>query len=129
MNNQNKGNDNENPMNTLVDGTPFSVLLDQAVKIKKAQCASLRTKFDSYPKFYQNSIFPLEEVIQARDDTISFDERLNAAKNIKNQGNIAFQQSHFPEAISQYEKTLSVFKYLENHNPNWKTEVSIRIIA
>ena len=122
MNNSQKDQNDENPMNALVDGTPFSVLLDQAVQMKKAQCASLRTKYDSHPKFYQNSIFPFPEVLMAREHT--FEERMNAAINVKQQGNDEFQKCHFSEAMSLYEKALSVFKYIENHNPNWKSEVS-----
>ena len=55
------------PLDAMVDGTPFSVLFSRAVKLKSAQEADLRSKFESFPSFYQNSIFPREEVRKARE--------------------------------------------------------------
>jgi len=44
------------PLDVEVNGTPMSVLLGQAVKLKSAQEKPLRKVFDSFPTFYQNSI-------------------------------------------------------------------------
>ena len=104
-----------------VDGTPFSVLMSQAIKMKTAQEAPSRSKYDAYPTFYKNSIFPHEEVIKARAK--SFYSRMDDAIEFKNQGNEAFVEKRYLDAITKYEIALSVFHYLENVNPNWKTEV------
>ena len=34
-----------------VDGTPFSVLMSQAIKMKSAQEAPTRSKYDQFPTF------------------------------------------------------------------------------
>ena len=46
---------------------PFGELMNQAVKLKTHQAKPDRTKWDSWPKFYQNSMFAYskEEVIAA----------------------------------------------------------------
>ena len=75
-NDNDNANDNDSdtvPLDTKVDGTPFSVLLSQAVKLKTAQEAPLRSKYDALPSFYQNSIFPREQVIVARSLTMHMD--------------------------------------------------------
>lgn len=104
-----------------VDGTPFSVLMSQAIKMKTAQEAPSRSKYDAYPTFYKNSIFPREEVIKARAKP--FGSRMDDAIVFKKQGNEAFVEKRYLDAITKYEIALSVFHYLENGNPNWKTEV------
>lgn len=106
---------------TTVNGTPFSVLMSQAIKMKSAQEAPTRSKYDTYPTFYKNSIFPYEEVINARKKT--FGGRMNDALELKEAGNKAFEEKRYLDAIHRYEMTLSVFKYLNNTNDNWKTEV------
>ena len=104
-----------------VDGTPFSVLMDRAVKLKSLQMSKERTKFDSMPSFHQNSIFPNDEVNAVRNLS-DFNVRLAAASHIKDEGNVAYHEGRLSDALSQYEKALSVFRYLENTNPEWKTE-------
>ena len=120
----NKDVKDDNPANAMVNGTPFSELLGRAVKIKTAQTASLREKYEAYPRYYQNSLFPKEEVLQARRECLSFMERMNIAKQMKEVGNEAFQQKNFDEAMSKYEMAAGVFKYIENTNPNIRKEVS-----
>ncbi len=105
-----------------IDDTPFSVLMSQAVKLKTAQDAPLRSKYDTYPSFYKNSIFPRDEVIDSRNKP--FVQRIKDAVKWKEEGNKAMEEGNFIDAITKYEIALSVFKYLENCNANWKTEVS-----
>ena len=106
-----------------VDGTPFSVLMDRAVKLKSKQVGEERRNYDKMPSFYQHSIFPHEDVLAARslDD---FNARLAAALELKDKGNSAFKECRFADALSQYEKAIAVFRYLENSNPEWRTQVS-----
>lgn len=108
-------------MEAKVDGTPFSVLVNQAVKLKNARSAPLRSKFDRHPQFYQNSIFPREEVTQARRCK-AFVDRMKEAEAIKQNGNEAFRNQIFSTAALHYEMAVAVWIYLENTNPNWRSE-------
>ena len=40
-----------------LDGTPFNVLMQQAVKLKTHVHKIDRVRFDAWPKFYQNTAF------------------------------------------------------------------------
>lgn len=106
-----------------IDGTPFSVLMSQAIKLKSAQEAPRRSIYDNkYPTFYKNSMFPHEEVLHAREKKL-FRDRMKDAIRMKEEGNSRFEEGNYLDAIHKYEMAVSVFKYLENVNPNWKTEV------
>ena len=106
-----------------VDGTPFSVLMDRAVKIKTMQSKHERIKYDAYPSFYANTIFPTndDEVATARR-LGQFDEKLAIANAMKEEGNSAYRDGRYRDALSRYEMAASVFRYLENANPEWKTQ-------
>jgi hypothetical protein len=107
-------------MNTDVDGTPFSVLMDRAVKLKTLQMSQERKNYDKMPSFYQHSIF-MDDVQAVRN--LDFIDRIAAARQMKDDGNDAFKQGHWDQAMMQYEKALSVFRYLENTNPQLKNQV------
>lgn len=108
-----------NPLEAgTLNGTPISVLLSQAVKIKSAQQASLRKKFDSFPIFLQNSMFAGDEMINARQKP--FKERFETANRFKNIGNTFFREKRFYDAKVQYEAAISMFRFLSNINPSWK---------
>lgn len=107
--------------NIDVDGTPFSVLMDRAVKLKSSQTAHLRAKYDAFPPFYADTICPNEEVAKVRALTL-FSARLAAANGLKGEGNAAFRDGRLGDAAARYRAALSVFRYLENTNPRWKTE-------
>ena len=109
------------PLNTEVNGIPFSILMSQAAKLKTAQAAPSRSKFDSFPSFYQHSIYPQEKVLLARKK--DFHERMIDAIGFKNKGNKAFKRGDFEDAITHHEMAIAVFKYLKNTNPEWQTEV------
>ena len=110
-----------------VDGTPFSILMDRAVKLKSSQMAHLRVKYDGFPSFYQNSIFPHQEVAKARE-LVDFNERLAAATRMKEDGNSAYKDGRLSAALIKYEMALAVFRFLENTNPSWKNEVSSALL-
>ncbi|CAM9569169.1 unnamed protein product, partial [Phaeothamnion confervicola] len=90
----------------------------QAVKLRTSTDASLRSDFDSLPKFVQASLFAGAEVLAAR--RAPFDERYAASKAMKDEGNGYFAAGRFDEAINCYEKALSVFIYLQSRHPDWK---------
>jgi len=104
-----------------IDGTPFSVLLDRAVKIKSSQSAHLAQKYNALPNFVQSSLFPSDEVINARN-LGSFTERFDAAMAWKEDGNAAYREGRFDVALEKYKMSLTLFRYVENSNPNIKNE-------
>ncbi|RLN55068.1 hypothetical protein BBJ29_006420 [Phytophthora kernoviae] len=97
---------------------PFADLMTKAVKLKGAQQAQLRTQFDSWPQYFQHSLFMQDSVISVRSK--SFLERIAAAEDMKAAGNDHFSKEALEEAVAEYEKALAVFKYLENKDPGWK---------
>jgi len=109
-----------NPMDQTIDGTPFSVLLSQAAKLKTAQSATYREQFDRFPKFYQNSLFHSPKTVSWA--SVTFSDQMELAVALKLNGNAAFKKSHFRDALSNYEKAIAVWNYLENVNPKWKSE-------
>ena len=42
------------------------------------------------------------------------------AEIIKNRGSVQYSAQNFNEASHEYEQALSIFRYIENKNPNWK---------
>jgi len=108
------------PLDVEVNGTPMSVLLGQAVKLKSAQEKPLRKVFDSFPTFYQNSIFSGQDVVDIR--ALGFEERLEAADKLKVLGNSHAKDGSHVESLNHYEMALSVFKWIKNTNPRWKNE-------
>ncbi|RHY23659.1 hypothetical protein DYB32_009100 [Aphanomyces invadans] len=99
-------------------GTPFGNLMAEAVKLKGAQQATLRPVWDSWPQYFQHSMFLQEPIVSARQEP--FEARLRLANEIKAQGNSHFGKGEFEEAVAQYEKALALFKYCENTDPDWK---------
>ena len=100
-----------------INGTSFSVLMDQAIKIKTATLASSRKYYDSLPSFLQSSIFVTDDVINARNND-DFNERIQAAMTFKDDGNAAYREGRFDDAMRQYHMALHIFRYLENTNPD-----------
>ena len=100
-----------------IGDTPFSVIMDRAVKIKSCQLAPSRKRYDSLPSFVQSSIFSSDEVVAARNHD-KFTDRLNAAISFKENGNAAYREGHFDDALERYKMALFVFRYVENTSPN-----------
>jgi hypothetical protein len=102
-------------------GNPFGAMMQQAVKMKGASQATLRTIFDAWPKYYQNSMFAKEDIVAVRAG--EFEPRLECALSYKTKGNEMVKVRNLFDAQMEYEKALSVFKYAENVNPNWRNQV------
>ncbi|GMI07190.1 hypothetical protein TrRE_jg4931 [Triparma retinervis] len=94
--------------------------MDQAVKMKTADQAIFRSKFDKWPRFYQNSVFAGDVVKEARG--MAFGPMLSEAEKLKALGNGALGEGDFMKANHCYEQALSVFKYAENVDPDWKSK-------
>ena len=61
-----------------VDGTPFNVLMQQAVKLKTHVHKIDRVRFDAWPKFYQNTAFVKDE--HKNERTLAYEERMARAR-------------------------------------------------
>jgi len=107
--------------NIDVDGTPFSVLFDRAVKLKQLQTKNERIRYDSYPAFLAVTLYPNDEVAAVRL-LPTFTQQLEAANDMKQEGNTAFRDGRLRDALTKYESAVAVFRYLENTNDNWKKE-------
>jgi len=108
-----------------VGGTPFSVLMEQAVSIRKARDAKDRTWYDSLPEFLRVTIFPPGQIVtEARQ--MDFKNRLLAATTIKEGGNSAFRDGRFEEARAAYGSAAAIFRYLKNVHPEWRGARGIR---
>ncbi|OQS05952.1 hypothetical protein THRCLA_01972 [Thraustotheca clavata] len=102
----------------MAKDSPFGNLMAEAVKLKGAQQAQLRPLWDSWPQYFQHSMFMTEPIVSFREK--SFDERIEAANEIKTKGNDFFMEKQYEEAVGQYEMALAIFKYCENTDPGWK---------
>lgn len=102
----------------MAGGNPFADLMSKAVKLKGAQQAQLRPTYDSWPQYFQHSLFMQESVTSARE--LPFDERIAMAESMKVSGNAHFAADELEEAIAEYEKALAVFKFIVNMDPGWK---------
>lgn len=101
-----------------IDGTPFSVLMQQAVKLKTHIHKIDRVKFDRWPKFYQNSAFVKDE--QRLERQLPYSERIKVATNYKKLGDQKFLDGNFLEAGLNYEWALGLFKWATPQDPNWR---------
>lgn len=102
-------------------GTPFNVLMQQAATLKTAQLALDRQKFDSFDKWYQESLFSQEDIRAERLRTqSSCEERLAFAEACKIRGNDAFRASDFSEAVYEYSRSLAMFNWVESTESDWK---------
>lgn len=102
-----------------VNGTPMSVIFDQAVKLRTARDAMLRSNFDKLPIFLQNSWIH-RDLHESRD--LPFDSRFELATSFKLEGNEKVKEGLFSEALTLYEKSFALFRWVENANPNWRND-------
>jgi hypothetical protein len=101
--------------------------MDRAVKLKSLQMSQERKNYDQMPSFYQHSIFNQYDDVKAVRN-LDFVDRITAARQMKEDGNNAFKKGLWDEAMMHYEKALSVFRYLENTNPQWKNQVRMSFL-
>ncbi|KAJ1448966.1 hypothetical protein M885DRAFT_123238 [Pelagophyceae sp. CCMP2097] len=102
-----------------VEGTPFSVLMQQAVKLKTHVHKIDRVKFDKWPKFYQNSVYVKDE--QKAERQLSFQKRLKVAKDYKNAGDAWLKGGVDPlQASLNYEWAIGLFKWATTLDPDWR---------
>ncbi len=56
-----------------------------------------------------------------------FVSRMSVAVSIKEAGNQHYKNSEYFDAKYEYERALSLFKWVISSDPNWKSKVMIRI--
>eukprot|EP00602_Paraphysomonas_sp_CaronLab_P005723 CAMPEP_0185030514 /NCGR_PEP_ID=MMETSP1103-20130426/17517_1 /TAXON_ID=36769 /ORGANISM="Paraphysomonas bandaiensis, Strain Caron Lab Isolate" /LENGTH=499 /DNA_ID=CAMNT_0027565687 /DNA_START=1 /DNA_END=1497 /DNA_ORIENTATION=+ len=99
---------------------PFSVLMQQAANIKTKQNEVFRHRYDSWPKWYQHSMFAKEDVAAVRSRC--FSDKLQFALSCKSKGNEFLAEGKEYEAMHEYERAMSVFKWVVNKKENWKKQ-------
>ncbi|KAJ8608123.1 hypothetical protein CTAYLR_010248 [Chrysophaeum taylorii] len=107
-------------MDAKIDGTPFSVLMQQAVKLKTHMHKVDRVQFDRWPKFYQNSAFVRDE--QRVERGLAYGERLQCAFRYKNEADAKWRSKKWLEAGLNYEWALGLFKWATPTDPNWRNK-------
>jgi len=111
-------------MDAEVNGTPFSELMNQAVKMKTASAEPFRRRFDNWPRFYQNSVFSKEDIIELRKEG-DYEKLMKRGKEIKEDANGKLTSNNGQavlEANHLYEQALSLFKWAQNNDPEWKSK-------
>jgi len=111
----------DNVLNTpgLMDpSTEFGDMMQHAMKIKGAQMEQDRKKFETWPSFFQNTMWMQGRALELRELPVS--TRLPEAVKLKEAGNAHFREKRFTPAIEQYEQALGSFKYLKQLDPDWK---------
>ena len=104
-----------------LDGTPFNVLMQQAVKLKTHMHKIDRVKFDQWPKFYQNSAFVRDE--QREERKLPFLDRMKVAKEYKKKGDGHFEETKdYLQASLNYEWALGLFKWATPKDKNWRNK-------
>lgn len=111
-------NEEKNAAASAVSGTPFNVLMQQAGKLKSKQGESARKAYDNYPPWYQHSMFAQDDVIAARD--MAFTERMAVAMTFKEKGTASLKGGELYDAMHDYERALSIFKWIVNMKEDWK---------
>ena len=103
----------------MVDGTPFNVLMQQAVKLKTHVHKIDRVRFDAWPKFYQNTAFVKDE--HKNERTLAYEERMARARAYKERGDAAFKAGKMIEACNEYEACGGLFKWATTLREDWRT--------
>lgn len=105
----------------------FNQMFQQAVAIKSHEMHSKRKVFEKQSLFIKAGLYYLNEFKDQRK--LPFEERLAIANELKEKGNQFFKEGNlisevgkYSNASHEYEKSLSIFLFIENKNPNWKNE-------
>jgi tetratricopeptide (TPR) repeat protein len=92
--------------------------VQQAIKLKGAQMEQQRRAFDSWPAFYQNTLFMSGAVLELRE--LPVEERLQRARALKEEGNERFRMQAFTAAIELYEQAAGAFRYARQTDSDWR---------
>ena len=96
----------------------FGELIQQAAKMKGAQMAKDKRRFETWPKYLQHTMYNQEKLAEVR--ALPDDERLAEAAKMKAEGNELLKQQQYQDAMNVYEKALGVYYYVQNRESDWK---------
>ena len=135
--------------NVTIGGTPFNVLMQQAIALKTEHLAVDRRRYDSWPTWLRNSLIvsdvstsPLPQwppvlillalllqETKALRTLRSFSDRLSVADRWKDVGNERYRDEDFDGAIVLYERALGLWEWVETSVADWRRTVSRRRLA
>ena len=101
-------------------GGEFGQLIQQAAKLKGAQMAKDKRRFETWPKYLQHTMYNQEKLAEIR--ALPAAERLERASALKDEGNELVKEGRHDDAMGVYEKALGVYYYVHNREPEWKTK-------
>lgn len=94
--------------------------MKQAVSIKTNQMVQKRKKFESQPLFLKAGLYFLAKYDNVRKQ--GFYQRYAVSDHLKVRGNKLFKAESVELAAREYEQALSILRYINNKNPNWRNE-------
>ena len=100
--------------------TEFGNMMQTAMKIKGHQMEQDRRKFETWPQFFQNSLWMKGSPLELRP--LPPAERLSGATALKEKGNELFKAKKFGLAVEQYESALGCFKWAKQLDADWKSK-------
>jgi tetratricopeptide (TPR) repeat protein len=98
--------------------TEFGSMMQTAMKIKGHQMEQDRRRFETWPQFFQNSLWMQGPALELR--LLPPAERLAGATSLKEAGNELFKLKKWGQAVDQYEQALGSFKWAKQLDPDWK---------
>jgi len=98
--------------------TEFGNMMQTAMKIKGHQMEQDRRHFETWPQFFQNSMWMQGPALELR--LLPPAERLPGATALKEAGNELFKLKKWGQAIDQYEQALGSFKWAKQLDEDWK---------
>ena len=105
----------------------FSEVLKRAAALKTDQLAVDRRRYDSYAEWYQHSMFTTDTAEELRSGP--FAERIQAAIDLKDEGNEHLKTDDYYKALHAYGAALALFRWLKNSNPDWKRKVRLILLS
>eukprot|EP01047_Picozoa_sp_COSAG01_P081032 COSAG01_NODE_15994_length_1279_cov_3.369492_1_plen_168_part_10 len=106
-------------MDGLMGGdSEFGRLIQQAAKLKGHQMSQDRKRYETWPKYLQHTMYSQEQLQETR--RLDAAERLARAVGWKNDGNALLKGHKYDEAMSTYEKSLGLWRYVHNRQADWK---------
>ena len=106
--------------NLEIEGTPFSVLMEQAVKLKSESGKPFRRRYDTLPRYVQESMFASDEFQQLQ--SLPFFERYEVSYQLNEEGKAHFLKGDFHTSILKFQESLSLWHFVRNTAPEWKTK-------
>lgn len=95
-------------------------ILQDAVKLKSAQMGQKRKQYETWPFFVQHTLFHSEKDDFKAWRAMPFDDKMEKAEEIKQEGNKLFKEGKFSDAVDKYEEAGSLFHYCYSTDPGWR---------